>query len=109
MKQGLNNFQHYKNIHAIHSKNDSYLHLYQQEPDVSLSVVEHKIIYHRQTSLQYIPTFVASNHLLHQKHQKMLKTGHVLQQKTKQMQRNCWIKLQRIKKSFPLTILKESG
>lgn len=29
----------------------------------------------------YIPTFVASNHLLHQKHQKMLKTGHVLQQK----------------------------
>lgn len=51
MKQGLNNFQHYKNIHAIHSKNDSYLHLYQQEPDVSLSVVEHKIIYHRQTSL----------------------------------------------------------
>lgn len=105
MKQGLNNFQHYKNIHAIHSKNDSYLHLYQQEPDVSLSVVEHKIIYHRQTSLHSN----ISNHLLHQKHQKMLKTGHVLQQKTKQMQRNCWIKLQRIKKSFPLTILKESG
>lgn len=107
MKQGLNNFQHYKNIHAIHSKNDSYLHLYQQEPDVSLSVVEHKIIITDKPP--YIPTFVASNHLLHQKHQKMLKTGHVLQQKTKKMQRNCWIKLQRIKKSFPLTILKESG
>lgn len=51
MEQGLNNFQHYKNIHAIHPKNDIYLHLNRQEPDVSLSLTEHKIIYHRQTIL----------------------------------------------------------
>lgn len=27
MEQGLNNVQHYKNVHAIHPKNNIYLHL----------------------------------------------------------------------------------
>lgn len=107
MKQGLNNFQHYKNIHAIHSKNDNYVHLYQQEPDVSLSVVEHKIIYHRQTSLH--SNICCKQPSSKPKTSKDAKNRSCFTAKTKQMQRNCWIKLQRIKKSFPLTILKESG